>query len=149
MKNIKTLLSVTLLFVLVVTGCNKNQKVVRQLDGEWKVTEVRYNNTVQDIDEGSFIYVFEKCRVKNEDCSGSYKITDPSKGTFTYPFTYSIKEDGTKIIINLSIFGQTSVSEGDILEHSRSKFVWSTEEVEEDEEGNEIKVKVVTTITKV
>ena len=148
MRKISAVLSVVLVVIFIAASCNKNQKVVRQLDGEWEVTEVRYNNSVQDLEDGSYIYTFEKCRVKNEDCSGSYKISDPSKGTFTFPFTYSIQDDGTKIIINMSFMGETNTSEGEILEHSKNKFVWATTEEEEDMDGNTMEVKMVTTIEK-
>lgn len=139
MKKFSVVLSVVVVFFLIAASCNKNQKVVRQLNGEWEVTEMRYNNTVQDLDDGSYIYTFEKCRVKNEDCSGSYEVSDPSKGSFTFPFTYSIQEDGTKIIMHVNFMGEINTSEGKIIEHSRRKFVW-----EVDDDGD----KMLTTIEK-
>lgn len=112
---------------LIVYACSKDQKVVRQLDGEWKVTDVK--NDGVSADAASYqntSYTFEKCRVHKDDCSGSLKIGDPSKGEFSFPFTYSIDEKGTKITIHTTLNGVTSTSVGQINEHSKSKFVWTS-----------------------
>lgn len=126
MKKIVGTLFITVLLVSLF-GCNKNQKVVRQLNGEWEVTDYKINGTsVMSADEeGSIKYKFEKCRVNNEDCEGVMTLNDPEKGDMPFPFKYNISEDGTVITIKLSFFGEEDVQKGDIIEHSRSKFVWS------------------------
>lgn len=134
MKNkLIKLFSVAIVIGIIAVACSKNQKVVRQLDGEWKVTEVKYNGVVDNsYDYSNDKYVFEKCRVKKEACPGTYKTVDPSKGETSFGFTYTISEKGTKITINLSFFGLTESSTGDIIEHSKKKFIWSVK----DEDGD-------------
>jgi len=125
MKQIKFLMSL-LVIVAIAIACSKDQKVVRQLDGEWEVTAISTNGVADDISSfENTTYVFEKCKVSKGDCDGSMKTIDPTKGEVTFPFTYSISEKGTVITINLDVFGFTDTSTGDILEHSKSKFIWS------------------------
>lgn len=129
-KNMKTnlikLFTATFVLAFIAFACSKDQKVVRQLDGEWKVTEVKYNGVVDNsTDYSSWKYKFEKCKVSKGDCSGSWTTIDPTKGETTFDFTYSISEKGTKITINLNILGLTESTTGDIIEHSKTKFIWS------------------------
>ncbi len=132
MKTLKLLFVATALS-LVVFACNKNQKVVRQLNGEWKITEMKYNGDPVDKSEyENTTYTFEKCKVSKGDCDGEMKTVDPSKGTVTFPFTYSIDEKGTEITINLEVFGFVESETGEILEHSKKKFVWSVEDADGD-----------------
>jgi hypothetical protein len=122
-----------LLVAVTVIACSKNQKVVRQLDGEWKITEVKYNGVVDNVtDYSKERYIFEKCKVEKGACPGKLKSEDPTKGPITFDFTYTISEKGTKITINLNVLGFVSSSTGDIIEHSKKKFIWSVK----DEDGD-------------
>lgn len=132
MKKIK-LLSTIVAVVLIAFACSKDQKVVRQLDGEWKMTALSRNGVAEDASSyENTTYTFKKCKVSKGDCEGSTTTNDPSKGDVTFPFTYSISEKGTKITINLEVFGFVESETGDIIEHSKSKFVWSVT----DEDGD-------------
>ncbi len=117
----KFLNAIALVGIIGLTACSsENQKIVDQLEGTWNVTQVTVNGI--PLDESTYEndqYTFESCSVSSEDCSGSYRYEDPTKGTTTSSFTYSIEEDGTKI--NMSLFSET----GDIIESSDSRFIWS------------------------
>lgn len=135
-------LLIILSFILVIAGCSKDKQVVRQLNGEWKVTSMVYDNVAVDSkDFANDRYKFEKCNVKKGYCDGALTSTDPDKGTVTTNFEYSISEKGTKIAIRMNVFGflsQETIS--DILEHSKTKFVMSN--VDKDSK------KTVTTLEK-
>lgn len=127
---------------LVVASCSKDQKVVNQLEGDWKVTSVKYNG-VEDTqtDYSMTTYTFEKCKVKNGPCSGKLVTSDETKGSITFNFKYEIFEDGEKIRIEIDFLGlDTEEQVGDIIENSKDKFVWSVT----DEDGD----KMETTIEK-
>ena len=117
MKKTKlVLLAVAVIFAF----CSKNQKVVKQLDGTWKITSMKENGVEQpDSLYKDVTYKFEKCRVKKGPCDGSM-----SEAGKTVPFTYDITDKGTKITITISAFGVSETSE--IVEHSKTKFVWKT-----------------------
>jgi hypothetical protein len=123
----------------IAWACSKNQKVVRQLDGEWKITEVKYNGVVDNVsDYSKERYIFEKCKVEKGACPGKLKSEDPTKGPISLDFTYSISEKGTKITINFNFFGIVSSDTGDIIEHSKKKFIWSVK----DEDGDVLQTTI-------
>ncbi|MBA3899722.1 MAG: lipocalin family protein [Bacteroidetes bacterium] len=150
----KLLLLIALPVIALVSGCSKDQKVVRQLDGEWKITALSEDGKPADKEDYEGVtYKFEKCKVSKGDCNGSMKTNDPSKGEITFPFTYNISDKGTKIMIKYSFMGMAaSTTNGDIIEHSKSKFVYSFEEEEEEEDENGKitihKHKITTTLEK-
>jgi hypothetical protein len=122
MKKLLLLLSV----VFFIAGCSKDKQVVRQLDGEWKVVSIVYDNKAADkSDFTNDKYSFTKCNVKKGFCDGTYTTTDPDKGSITSNFQYSISEKGTKITIRMSFFGLVTETISDIVEHSKTKFVMS------------------------
>lgn len=129
MKILKFTLAVALV-ALITASCSKDQKVVKQLSsGTWKVTAMTYNGeSVPDSAYSKDRYTFEKCKVKKGDCDGEYTTYDPSKGEVVTPFTYSISDGGEKIMISMTFFGVPVNSTGDILEHSKDKFVWSSKD---------------------
>lgn len=112
---------------LIAMGCSKDQKIVKKLaDGKWKVTAMTIDGESQpDSTFENETYEFEKCKVSKEDCNGTYTYEDPDKGTQTSSFTYSISEKGTKMTVNMEIFGFSTSTTSDIIEHTDSKFVWS------------------------
>ena len=126
MKKIITLL---LPVLFLITACSKDQKVVRQLDGTWKVTDVKENGASVNASEYEGLkYSFEKCKVSKEACNGS--VTQQG---LTLAFTYKITDDGEKIVFTTTFFGATDTETADIIEHSNSKFVISGKD------GNDIR----------
>jgi hypothetical protein len=130
MKSIVKLAISAAAVLLIIAACSKDQKVVKQLaDGQWKVTDLSYDGVSEpDSVYANDIYEFEKCKVKNEDCGGTWTTIDPLKGEVVTPFTYSISDKGETITINIDLFGIPSTSVADIIESSDDKFVWSTTE---------------------
>lgn len=114
----KVALALVLITAAVFFACSKDQKVVNDLEGNWKVTAETVNGVATpDSVYANTQYKFEKCKVKKGACPGT--ITEDGKAT---SFTYDISEKGTKF--TLSVFGISSTN--DILEHSSSKFKWSS-----------------------
>ena len=140
MKKILTLLA---LLSVVVWSCSKDQKVVKQLEGDWTVTNMTRNGTAVAASEYSGMkYTFENCKVKKGDCDGTLSVPDSTKGTFSQAFTYNIQDKGEIINIKFSILGLTATAVvGTIEEHSDSKFVYSYTE----SQGTD---KIVETLTK-
>jgi hypothetical protein len=117
MKTVKLLL---LAAIITLASCNKNQKVVNNLEGSWKVTAETIDGvSTPAADLPAATYTFENCKIKKGDCSGS--ISEDGKST---SFTYNISDKGTTMTI--TAFGVSGTSE--ILEHSSSKFVWKSTE---------------------
>lgn len=130
MKNVFKLAVSAAALLLIIVACSKDQKVVKQLaDGKWKVTDLSYDGVSQpDSLYANDIYEFEKCKVKNEDCGGTWTTVDPLKGEVVTPFTYSISDKGETITITIEVLGIPSTTAADIIESSDDKFVWSTTE---------------------
>lgn len=130
MKNVFKLAVSAAALLLIIVACSKDQKVVKQLaDGKWKVTDLSYDGVSQpDSLYANDIYEFKKCKVKNEDCGGTWTTVDPLKGEVVTPFTYSISDKGETITITIEVLGIPSTTAADIIESSDDKFVWSTTE---------------------
>lgn len=142
MKKFAIATGALLIGVFALTSCNKNQQVVKDLEGTWTVTEETYDGVPADPEtyQGT-TYTFEACKVKKEDCDGVITYSDPLKGTtVNTDFTYSISDKGEKITFNISYVGVTETTVADIEESSDSKFVFSST----DETG----VLIVTTLEK-
>src|SRR4051794_15345276 len=97
-KNIYFLLS-AFVAITIFISCNKDQKVVKQLDGKWKVT----SETIDGVEQPAKSYEneeysFTACKEKKGDCDGSI-----SDDTFTFPFKYNISEKGEKITITINV----------------------------------------------
>ncbi len=115
MKKLILVLSIAILAV----ACNKNQKAVRYLNGEWEVTSLKETNLKNDsieiisLSNYSAVFKFDKCRLKKDDfCSVKittiesgiteveedlFRVTDKGKAL-------EIKEDAnSNIIIRLKI----------------------------------------------
>ena len=100
MKKILTLLA---LLSVVVWSCSKDQKVVKQLEGDWTVTNMTRNGTAVAASEYSGMkYTFENCKVKKGDCDGTLSVPDSTKGTYSQAFTYNIQDKGEIINIKFS-----------------------------------------------
>jgi len=118
MKMKKSLLLILPLAVMLIVSCNKDQKVVNDLEGSWKVTsEIENGVALPDSAYNTTVYQFEKCKVKNGACPGT--VTEDGKA---FSFTYAIQDKGETMIITM--LGISSTSE--ILEHTKTKFRWRT-----------------------
>jgi hypothetical protein len=125
MKN--HLLFISLISLILYISCSKDQKVVRQLAGDWKVTNYTIDGAAQDKSawDGQ-VYSFNKCKVKKEWCTGTVTVPDSTKGTITMEFKYKIREKGKKFDLQVNFLGIVSDTQtSDIKEHSKSKFVYS------------------------
>jgi len=92
----KKILMIALIAVAVIS-CNKNQKAVRILDGEWKATSYIDSDepTVNYAAFLDFRMIFDGCKLKdNEFCSLTYKITFGTD-VDTETFLYKVTSDGT------------------------------------------------------
>ncbi len=140
MKKILTLLA---LVSVVVWSCSKDQKVVKELEGDWTVSSMTRNGTAVAASEyAGMKYNFTNCKVKKGDCDGTLSIPDSTKGTYSQAFTYNIQEKGEIINIKYSILGLAATAvAGTIEEHSDTKFVYSYTE-------NQGADKIVETLTK-
>lgn len=127
---------------LIFNACSKNQKVVKDLEGEWKLSAETVNGVATPAAElVGTKYTFTKCKVRKEDCDGTLSVPDSTKGNLATPFTYNIQEKGEKINIKFSLLGLITEINGTIEEHSDTKFVYSFTSPT----GNE---KVTETLTK-
>jgi len=119
MKKAIYLLSALVLTFIVILSCNKNQKVVKELDGTWKVTSA----TTNGVPDSSFLgatYTFTKCKVKKKDCDGT-----ASNLGFTFPFKYNVTGKGEKFSITYNLGTSSQTYNGTITEHSKSKMVFT------------------------
>jgi hypothetical protein len=124
MKKIIYSLASMLILICVVVACSKDQKVVKQLDGKWKVTGQTVDGTsVPASNYDDEVYSFTACKVKKGDCDGSI-----SDGSLSLPFKYSISEKGEKFSMTFNILGVNQTETATITEHSDSKFVISDTE---------------------
>jgi len=132
-------------------SCSKDQKVVKELDGQWMISSRTYNGVSAPLSEtNGVIYDFEACKVKNGDCNGSITAPDSTKGTITYEFKYSVSDKGTKFNIKVSVLGIFSENlSADIVEHSKTKFVYKYIETSTNSSGASISTTTVETLTKI
>ncbi len=116
----KTNLLLVAFMLIIVAACNKDQKVVKQLDGTWKVSSIVVDGTPEpasSFDDDT--YTFNSCKVKKDDCDGTITTDGMS-----IPFTYNVSEKGKKFSMTMNFFGFSFSQTGDILEHSKDKFVF-------------------------
>jgi hypothetical protein len=123
MKKVFALLFAT---SVVVWSCSKDQKVVKELEGDWVISSQTSNGAAVNAAEfAGVVYNFTNCKVKKGDCDGTLTAADSTKGTIATPFTYNIQDKGEVINIKYSFIGITTSVAGTIEEHSDSKFVYS------------------------
>lgn len=130
MKKYINLITLSILSTILLIACSKNQKVVRQLEGDWIVTSYIINGVSQNMSEiGDIKYTFEKCRVKKEDCNGVMSAFDEDKGgDIGINFDYNIQDKGDKINIKFNLMGIIDTRVGKIIEQSKSKFEYEYNE---------------------
>ena len=103
MKNFKWTMGILVIGIAFFTSCDKNQQVVKTLDGEWKATSWKEDGFEWVVNDSTDItYTFNDCKVKNEDCSGTYAFSYPGFGSLSIPFTYNIQSEGTRLNVDFS-----------------------------------------------
>lgn len=131
------------LISIVFFSCSKDQKYEKWLgDGTWTLT----SNTLDGVEDAwggstSFTQTYNGCKVKDEDCAGSYEYTIEEGSGETIiggsTFSYRIHEDGTKITFTYLTYtydGNTRdctddcTLTWDILEMEKDRHVISTED---------------------
>lgn len=110
MKNVKIGFLLLAFVAFVFSSCNKNQRVVNDLEGTWTATSYKLNGSEMIYPGGAVLtFSFNDCKVKNDDCSGTVTADfGPGFGSDNSTFTYNIKSDGT--IINMD-FADTSAAD--------------------------------------
>ena len=118
----KRIITTLLPAIFLITACSKDQKMVQQLEGEWKVTDLKKNGISVDKDkyEGQ-VYSFEKCKVSKGPCNGSI-----SQHGFSLAFTYKITNDGGKISMTTTFLGSSETMSADIIKHYNKKIIISS-----------------------
>jgi hypothetical protein len=110
-----------ILAVFTLAACNKDRQVVKNLEGEWKITAMtRDGKAVDKSDYEGVTYKFNACD-GHEDCGGSVNF-EANGSPVSVDFKYTISDGGEKIVFKPAS-GETTTSE--IKEHSKSKFVIS------------------------
>ncbi|MGV6862135.1 MAG: hypothetical protein ACWA41_10205 [Putridiphycobacter sp.] len=105
--------------VFAVVSCDKNQKVVKKLDGKWNATKVQYvedGKTLDMIGMGAVIkYEFKNCKLEdNEYCEMSVATTF-NGATDTENSVFKVIDDGATLVIAESDTASTT-SEMNIVE---------------------------------
>lgn len=95
----KRITSLTLVLgMLVLASCDKNQKAVNQLEGEWKVTSqtiTAFGFTTTEAPEDNIIYTFNKCDNDDGNCTGTLQFnSDPAQ-----KFSYSAEDEGESLVL--------------------------------------------------
>ena len=88
----KILLPIILLLV-IVTGCSKDQRSNRKIDGEWTASTLNGEAVVQG---ESYVFSFDKD--KDGEGKGTIKYTSPF-GSEVYVMTYFVKNDHLTLIV--------------------------------------------------
>jgi hypothetical protein len=106
----KISLITAILFAFVLTSCSKDQKVVRNLEGTWTISEYTKNDVDQLDWVKDYSYQFDFCKLKKGHCPGKeiYRTTEKD-------FTYNISDKGEKITF---FWSETNIEERTILEYS-------------------------------
>ncbi len=119
---------------LISTNCNKNQKAVKRLSGQWKSTNVFEtigNNATDLATQGvSYTFDFNKCKLnKDEFCEYSVTKNAPLNGTnesITTKGFYKVSDDG-KIMETTNDLNNGTIKIYNIVELDKKKAVLKTE----------------------
>lgn len=119
---------------LITINCNKNQKAVRRLSGQWKSTnifETIGNNATDLSSQGvSYTFDFNKCKLnKDEYCNYSVTKNTPLNGTtesITNKRFYKVSDDG-KIMETTDNLNNGSITIYNIVELKKKNAILKTE----------------------
>lgn len=98
------------LITITAIACNKNQRAVKKLDGEWKVTKITYteDNVSESETDIDMTLSFDNCKLKNNEyCSMTTTLTSDSD-TYTESGFYKVTSDGTILILADDLNGSDS-----------------------------------------
>lgn len=131
-----------LAFALVVfslTACNKDQQVINQLNGTWKLSKIEINDKDETADYEGTEYNFEQCRVRKDDqCEGSLKVIKVGSPV-SKSFSYVVSDDGEKITLTSTDANTgTDVESGDIKDSSNKEMKFELK----DNRGNKKTLKL-------
>ncbi len=110
---------------MILTGCTKDdQKLANDLEGTWEVQSAVFTEGDQTLtldkagaQEALFKEItFNDCKVKDDDCGGSYVDSESD----TYSFTYDVNEEGTQLSITED--GETSAVDVVEIDSDAAKF---------------------------
>lgn len=118
MRNV--LLLSTMMLMFVVASCSKDQRAVRILDGQWKLSRV--NSNPVDADDNVTIS-FTACKLKKEEyCKVS--ITEGTGSmSFTFNGDFKVIDKGETLELRFTSLGQTQITRFKIKELTKSKLV--------------------------
>ena len=127
----KKFLFFSLLAILMI-GCNKNQKVVKKIDGTWKVT--KYNETYDGITEnaldpedGVIEFVFDNCKLKEDEfCIVKWIQTYPDGEVDIEVMEYRVEANGTSLEFRY-FEDPSSIMFSEITELTKDKMVFFTD----------------------
>lgn len=89
----KQLFYLTLLLSLVLVACNKNQRTVKKLEGNWEEISIN-GNAIAEGDRGTLN--FQYCKLKKDEwCQMSYTDSD---GYNAGAFDYQVREKGEVLV---------------------------------------------------
>lgn len=87
--------------MLIAVSCNKDQKIVKKLDGSWKATSFKISEAGFEIDlvalGGSASMNFEGCKLKKDDWCNVTTTTSILGSTDVDNSIYRVTGDGTKL----------------------------------------------------
>ena len=116
---------------LLAFGCNKDQKAVNQLEGEWKaqffytiLDGTKSNNQVDPATGESAKMTFTACKLKKEDfCPMTYVYTN-ADGSVSVAYEFRVSGDDS--VIELREPGKTFIHELQIVERTKVnlKLLW-------------------------
>lgn len=140
----KKALLLCILTALFFAGCNKNQKAVKRLDGNWQVTEVtvdgaavQSNFIIKDsIADFSNItrYSFQECKVKKDNCDGTMYGTMMDSSVIKlsgldFPFNYEITDKGGTINFTVAFDDAiaATTTAATIVEQTKTSFIFEVD----------------------
>jgi hypothetical protein len=107
MTKISGLLAVSLLFVIMVSSCTKEARLIRNLEGTWDVTSYTEDGVeLMGAFLQSFTMDFESYSNADDEGDVEFVLVDAFVGsTTTDRGTYTVKDEGTEI--EITIDGET------------------------------------------
>lgn len=91
------------LLALLFVACNKNQKAVKKLDGEWNAVSyvVTYDGMSEDylVTEGfGFTIKFDNCKLKKDNfCTSTWTQTYPGEAPYVMLVDYRVTSEGESL----------------------------------------------------
>jgi hypothetical protein len=112
---------------LLLVACNKNQKIVKQLDGKWNATTYSYtwDGETEDLlegDESTLTWDIDNCKLKDDEFCNISSMQTFTGGSYSEEFEYRVAGNGTSLELrNLNYPSQLTYIE--IIEQSKTELV--------------------------